>query len=139
MKKTISKSPEETEAFAAELAASLKPGSVLALYGDLGSGKTVFSRGFARGLGVTEAVTSPTFTIVQEYKLEKGGMLYHLDLYRISDSNAALVFGIEEFLGDPKAFALLEWPERIADILPRDTIKVTISPVDESTREISIA
>ena len=139
MKKTISKSPEETEAFAAELAGSLKPGSVLALYGDLGSGKTVFSRGFARGLGVTEAVTSPTFTIVQEYKLEKGGMLYHLDLYRISDSNAALVFGIEEFLGDPKAFALLEWPERIADILPRDTIKVTISPVDESTREISIA
>lgn len=126
-------SPEETERFAAELAASLAPGSVIALHGDLGAGKTVFARGFARGLGITEPVSSPTFTIVQEYSSDRG-MLYHLDLYRIDNSDAALAFGADEFLYDRTAFVLLEWPERIADILPPHTLHVEIRHAGEEKR-----
>lgn len=128
-----SSSPEETERFAAELAASLAPGAVIALHGDLGAGKTVFARGFARGLGVTEPVSSPTFTIVQEYGTPRG-MLYHLDLYRIENSDAALAFGADEFLCDSAAFALLEWPERIADLLPPHTIHLEILHAGEGRR-----
>ena len=94
----ITSSEEETEAVGRELAQSLPPGRSVLLRGNLGAGKTVFSRGFARGLGITEPVSSPTYTIVQEYELPAGGRLYHLDLYRISDVNAALAFGVDEFL-----------------------------------------
>ena len=79
-------SAEATESFAAQLAQALPRGTVIALDGNLGAGKTVFARGFARGLGITESVSSPTYTIIQEYPLNDGGYLYHMDLYRISDS-----------------------------------------------------
>ena len=102
MKKIISHSETETENFAFELAKTLSPGVVLTLEGDLGAGKTVFARGFARGLGVKEAVSSPTYTIAQEYALEGNKRLYHLDLYRISSAEAGLAFGVDEFFNDPK-------------------------------------
>ncbi|MBQ6352563.1 MAG: tRNA (adenosine(37)-N6)-threonylcarbamoyltransferase complex ATPase subunit type 1 TsaE, partial [Lentisphaeria bacterium] len=116
----LSRSEAETEARGAALARELAAGGVVLLYGDLGAGKTVFSRGFARGLGVTEVVSSPTYTIVQEYNLPSGGRLYHMDLYRIGDEHAALGFGVDEFLSEPGAVSLVEWPERIAGLLPDD-------------------
>ena len=106
-----------TERLGHALGRLLRPGMVVALEGDLGAGKTVLSRGVARGLGITEAVTSPTFTIVQEYARPAGGYLFHLDMYRISDDEAALAFGIEEYLFAPDGIALVEWPERIAGLL----------------------
>jgi tRNA threonylcarbamoyladenosine biosynthesis protein TsaE len=138
MKVIISHSEAETEKTAFELAQSLSPGCVLTLNGDLGAGKTVFARGFARGLGVTEAVSSPTYTIAQEYALPGGKRLYHLDLYRISSAESALAFGVDEFFDDPKAFALVEWPERIGNVIPDDAIKISIRHLDENRREISI-
>ncbi len=138
MKILESHSTEETEAFAANMAKELPPGSVLALYGDLGAGKTVFARGFARGLGITEPISSPTFTIVQEYPFEVGRKFFHLDLYRIDDSDAAFAFGIDEFLYDKTAMTLLEWPERIADILPPHVIKVEILHAGDETRKITV-
>ncbi len=102
------------------LAGVLKPSMVVSLEGDLGCGKTVLSRGVARGLGITEAVTSPTFTVAQEYRRPDGGFLYHLDMYRISDEEAAVAFGIDEFLFAPQAITLVEWPERIARLLQGD-------------------
>ena len=117
-----------------KLAASLPFGSVLALYGNLGAGKTVFARGFARGLGITEPISSPTFTIVQEYPVN-GKYFFHLDLYRIDNSDAAYAFGIDEFLYDQNAMTLLEWPERIEDILPEKTIKLTVEHAPEITDE----
>lgn len=138
MKKIISRSEEETENIAFELAKNLSPGTVVTLNGDLGAGKTVFARGFARGLGVTEAVSSPTYTIAQEYQLAGNLRLYHLDLYRISSPQAGLAFGVDEFLNDPKAFALVEWPERIGDVIPDDAIKIFIRHIDSGTREISV-
>ena len=134
----ISNSVEETERLGAKLAESLPAGSIVAFTGDLGAGKTVFARGFARGLGVTEAVSSPTYTIAQEYQLAGNLRLYHLDLYRISSPQAGLAFGVDEFLNDPKAFALVEWPERIGDVIPDDAIKIFIRHIDSGTREISV-
>ncbi|MBE6365979.1 MAG: tRNA (adenosine(37)-N6)-threonylcarbamoyltransferase complex ATPase subunit type 1 TsaE [Lentisphaerae bacterium] len=138
MKKIITYSEAETENAAFELAKKLSPGCVLTLNGDLGAGKTVFARGFARGLGVTEAVSSPTYTIAQEYSLPGGNRLYHLDLYRISSAESALAFGVDEFFDDPKGFALVEWPERIGNVIPDDAIKISIRHLDENSREISI-
>ena len=138
MKKIISHSEAETENFAFELAKTLSPGVVLTLEGDLGAGKTVFARGFARGLGVKEAVSSPTYTIAQEYVLEGNKRLYHLDLYRISSAEAGLAFGVDEFFNDPKAYALVEWPGQIGNVIPDDALKVFIRHLDESTREISL-
>lgn len=134
----VTHSPGETEAFASELASKLPFGSVLALQGELGAGKTVFARGFARGLGITEPISSPTFTILQEYPVD-GRLFYHLDLYRIDNSDAAYAFGIEEFLYDPNAVTLIEWAERIADILPPHTVQLSIRPLDrECEREITV-
>lgn len=136
--KLLSRSEAETEAFAEALARRLPRGVVLTLDGDLGAGKTVFSRGFARGLGIVEPVSSPTYTIIQEYPLPGGGMLFHLDLYRITDSASALAFGVDEFLDDPESTALVEWPERIADIIPDRAIRVVIRHVSDSERAISV-
>lgn len=137
-KKTfISHSVADTENFAAEYVKKLPRGSVVALHGDLGAGKTVFARGMARGLGIKGAVSSPTYTIVQEYDMPEGGRFYHLDLYRISDEHAALGFGVDEFLDDPAAITLLEWPERITGLLPPDTRHLKLEHLDEATRAIS--
>ncbi|MBP5300617.1 MAG: tRNA (adenosine(37)-N6)-threonylcarbamoyltransferase complex ATPase subunit type 1 TsaE [Victivallales bacterium] len=113
----LTTSEEMTLALGERLAGLLSGGCVVALEGDLGCGKTVLSRGIARGLGVTEAVTSPTFTVAQEYRLPDGRFLYHLDMYRISDETAALAFGIDEFLFQPNAITLVEWPGQIAGLL----------------------
>lgn len=134
----ISRSEVETEAFGAEVARRLPRGSVVLLDGDLGAGKTVFSRGFARALGIDEPVSSPTYTIVQEYDLPEKGRLYHLDLYRISDAGAALAFGVDEFLSDPSSYALVEWPERISGILPENAVKVTLRHIGDGEREITV-
>ena len=134
----LSHSEEETEKFAAELAARLKPGDTVLLRGDLGAGKTVFSRGFARGLGCEDTLSSPTYTIVQEYALPGGFRLYHMDLYRIADASSALGFGVDEFIDDPKAYKLIEWPERIETLLPADPVTVELCHRGEEERLIKV-
>ncbi len=136
--KFLSRSEAETEALGAALARELGSGGIVLLNGDLGAGKTVFSRGFARGLGITEPVSSPTYTIVQEYELPGGGRLYHMDLYRIGDEHAALGFGVDEFLNEPGAVSLIEWPERIRGLLPDTAIRVELAHRSENEREIRI-
>ena len=134
----LSTSEAETEALGAALARELAPGSIVLLCGDLGAGKTVFSRGFARGLGITEPVSSPTYTIVQEYELGNGSRLYHMDLYRITDERAALGFGVDEFLNEAGSISLVEWPERIRGLLPDTAIRVELAHRSETEREIRI-
>lgn len=111
------KSAVQTEALGRRLAAVLPPGAVVTLYGNLGAGKTVLARGVARGMGITEPVTSPTFAIVQEYRAPHDRWFYHLDLYRIRDDADALAFGIEEYLFNPASVTVVEWPERIPGLL----------------------
>jgi len=138
MTTVITSSEEETEQLAAELANRLPLGSMVALHGNLGCGKTVFARGFARALGIDDYVTSPTFTIVQEYYFGEDSRFYHLDLYRISNSDDAIAFGIDEFLLDPEAYCLLEWPVRIKDLWTKQTVHVYFEHVDEEHRSIRI-
>lgn len=116
---TILNSVEATQALGESWAADLVGGEILALHGVLGAGKTQLVKGLARGLGYLGGVTSPTFTIVHEYR---GGRLpiYHIDLYRIESEKAAVDVGLEEYL--PSAgVTIIEWPERIASLLPPQT------------------
>jgi tRNA threonylcarbamoyladenosine biosynthesis protein TsaE len=109
--------PAATEELGRRLAQVLAHGSVLALDGDLGTGKTILTRGLARGLGITEPVTSPTFTLVQEYRCPAGTWLFHLDLYRIRTEESALAIGIEEYLFRPDGITVIEWPDRLCGLL----------------------
>ncbi|MDO5142440.1 MAG: tRNA (adenosine(37)-N6)-threonylcarbamoyltransferase complex ATPase subunit type 1 TsaE [Eubacteriales bacterium] len=112
----ITHSPEETEALGADYARALRPGDVVAFSGDLGAGKTAFTRGVLRGLGYEGRVTSPTFAIANEYDTPAGRVV-HCDLYRLLDSDALLEIGFEEYL-DGRCIVLIEWSEHAADLLP---------------------
>lgn len=117
-------SEEDTRQLASITAGEAKKGDVFCLDGDLGCGKTVFAKGFAEGLGVREAVTSPTFTILKEYK-EGRLPLYHFDVYRISDPDEMNAVGFEEYLyGD--GVCLIEWSDLISELLPENAIHVRI-------------
>ena len=131
----ITQSEEETVEVAKEIALAVQAPAIFTLSGDLGAGKTVFSRGFARALGVTDHISSPTFTIVQEYDIPQG-TLYHMDLYRISSDEEAISFGIEEFLNDPKSINLIEWPQRLKWLLPEVVFPIEISHVSEFERKL---
>ena len=132
-----SNSPGQTEEIGAALAAGLKPGAVLAFTGDLGAGKTAFVRGLARGLGIAGRVTSPTFTIVNEYE---GGRLplFHFDMYRLGSSEDLFDIGWEDYLARGGVCAV-EWSENIADALEESCIKVDIRRgASENQRTITI-
>ena len=118
------KTPAETEAVGETLAAALGPGAVVAFTGDLGAGKTAFVRGLARGLGINERVTSPTFTIVNEYE---GGRLplFHFDMYRLSSSDELFDIGWEDYLARGGVCAV-EWSENVDDALEGAVIRVDI-------------
>ena len=118
-KRIVLKNESETAAFGARLAEEIKPGTVIALTGDIGAGKTTLTKAIARGLGVTETLTSPTFTIVQEY--ESGRMpVYHFDVYRVHDEDEMFELGFDDYLHG-KGVCLIEWAELVEDLLPEGT------------------
>ena len=129
----LSESEEQTIDIARRFAESLQGGQLVCLHGNLGAGKTVFARGVARGLGITEALCSPTFTIVQEYQ-GSALRLYHIDLYRLQDSHDALSFGIENYIQDPEAVTLIEWAERIPDLLGENSRHVYLEHIPQGRR-----
>lgn len=116
MTEYLSHSPEDTEKIGAEFAKTLKKGDIIAFTGDLGAGKTAFSRGVLYGLGYTGRVTSPTFAIANEYHTPSCDVV-HFDMYRILDYEALYELGFEEYL-DSNRIILIEWSENISDILP---------------------
>jgi tRNA threonylcarbamoyladenosine biosynthesis protein TsaE len=121
----IFKTEAETRAFGLRLAALARPGTVIALIGALGTGKTTMTKAIAEGLGVTESVTSPTFAIIKEYA--SGRLpLYHFDLYRIGDAEEMYALGFEEyFFGD--GVTVVEWADRAEEFLPRDAIVIRLA------------
>lgn len=135
----ISKSPEETLEIARNIANNLPDGGTICLYGELGAGKTVFCKGFAEALGIEQkAIKSPTFTILREYKLEKGQKLYHYDFYRQSEPDQILIQSLEEHDKDGN-YILIEWPERIEDFLNEQRVEVRIKAgTNQSERIISV-
>ena len=130
-------SADETQALGHKLASRLAPGDVIAYFGDLGAGKTAFTRGLAQGLGITDPVTSPTYTIVNEY-LSGRIPLFHFDMYRLSSSDELFDIGWEDYLSRGGVCAV-EWSENVEDAL-QDAIRVTIEKdADEpDTRHITI-
>lgn len=157
----ITKSAEETQKFAEELASTLKCGGVLLLYGNLGAGKTTFMQGFARGLGIEQRIISPTFVIVRKYESslssrmdmrdlsEKNEIsqevrnditsLYHIDLYRTESDADLESIGIQEILDDKNAVIAIEWPEKLGNFLPEKRIEILFETKSENEREITVS
>ena len=135
MKIYNSSSEKETEEIGAGFARELPPGSVVAMYGDLGAGKTAFVRGMARGMGIDAHVSSPTFTIVNEYPGPRE--LIHFDMYRLSSSDELFDIGWEDYLARG-AVCAVEWSENVRDAFFGDEISVTIEKTGDETRRITI-
>ena len=131
----ITHSPAQTEAVGAALGAKLQPGTVLAYLGDLGAGKTAFTRGLAKGLGATEQVTSPTYTIVNEY-LSGRLPLFHFDMYRLSCADDLWDIGWEDYL-DRGGICAVEWSENVTEAM-EGAIFVRLEKLDPDTRRITI-
>lgn len=122
---------EETQALAAKLAANVQPGDTILLNGDLGAGKTTFTQGFARALGIRRPLKSPTFTLVREYQTENFP-LYHLDVYRLGEEGGAEELGLAEYFGG-EGVALIEWSEFIQSELPTDVLTIDLDRVASDT------
>ena len=137
--KVISENEQTTREIAKKYASSIKSPCVISLVGDLGAGKTTFAKGFAEGFGVNELVTSPTFTIMNEYK-GSTMPLYHFDMYRLSGVEEAINAGFEEYfnLKQLKGVVLVEWASNVEGLLPTLHVEITFKKVDENKREISI-
>lgn len=131
----ITTSSEQTEAVGAALGAVLKPGTVIAYTGDLGAGKTAFTRGVARGLGAMERVTSPTYTIVNEY-LSGRLPLFHFDMYRLESSDDLWDIGWEDYL-QRGGVCCVEWSENVADAM-EDALYISIEKTGQDSRKITI-
>lgn len=135
MKEYISKNEQDTERVGEAFARELPAGAVVAMYGDLGAGKTAFVRGMARGMGLDSRVSSPTFTIVNEYLGERE--LIHFDMYRLSDADELFDIGWEDYL-NRGAVCAVEWSEKVEDAFTGDEYVVSIEKLGDSERRITI-
>ena len=134
------KSPKQTQKIAADLAKTLKGGEVIALFGDLGSGKTVFVQGLAKALGIKNRITSPTFVFIKSYSFNLNNKLftlYHLDLYRGQTLTDFDMLGLSEFFS-PDSIVVIEWAQKIKESLPKNRISIFFEVIDENTRSIKI-
>jgi len=131
----ISHSEEETQRIGKEISKRLKNGDVVGLYGELGSGKTVFAKGIAEGLKAKVQVKSPSFTIVNEYRGEY--TIYHIDLYRIDREDDFLKLGFDDYFYT-NGICVIEWADKISDYLPPKGFDVYINILDKTTREIKV-
>ncbi|MBQ5957041.1 MAG: tRNA (adenosine(37)-N6)-threonylcarbamoyltransferase complex ATPase subunit type 1 TsaE [Clostridia bacterium] len=128
-----SKTEKETENAGYELGKTLRGGDIVALNGDLGTGKTVFTRGIARALGISAPIQSPTFTIVREYRGEL--RLCHFDLYRVTEAEELYEIGFEDYLDDDTV-AVIEWADMFPEVIPKKAVRVTIGYCPDGRRRI---
>lgn len=135
MVKFISSSANETENIGKKLAKKLKGTEVIALFGALGAGKTAFTRGLSEGLGFEDGVSSPTFALVHEY--EGKFPIFHFDMYRVTTYDDLYSTGFFDYIGN--GILVIEWSENIEGVLPNDAIRITIKPLSENEREITIS
>lgn len=137
----ITKSAEETRTLGEKLAREIMPGTLLCLSGDLGAGKTTFTQGFLEGLGAERPFVSPTFVIMKQYTLPVpvNGIerVYHVDAYRV-ESKDFETLGFSEWCEDTKGIVILEWPERVAELLPEKRTEIHFKSLNENEREIKV-
>lgn len=136
----LSRSIEETKELAGSVAKKLKPGDILALYGDLGSGKTTFTSYLVHFLGIDKRVQSPTFVIARRYSGGKKDIstVNHIDLYRMESKQDLSDLGLEEIFDEESAITVIEWPELAEDLLPKGTIEIYFKYMDEDERKIDV-
>ena len=132
------KSLDDLERVGADFIAAVGENRIFALYGWMGAGKTTLVKALCRVLGATDVVTSPTFTLVNEYSSDNRGMIYHFDFYRIEKITEAYDFGFEEYLWSG-SFCFIEWPEKVEELLPPETVKVNITVNDDMSRSVEPA
>jgi len=133
----ITFSEEETELFAEELSSEVKGADIICYFGEVGAGKTVFTRGLCKGLGVTGYVNSPSYIILNQYIGSKYN-IFHYDLYRISDIEELTEIGFYDFAGKDDSITIIEWSEKLIDELPKKRIDIIIEVIDETKRKFKI-
>lgn len=133
----LSHSPEQTQRLGVRLGELLKEGALLCLEGELGAGKTTLAQGIARGWGSLDPVTSPTYILIQQYRRPNESVLYHVDAFRLSGPDEARELGLEEIL-EGKSPVMVEWPERISEVLPEEHLWIGMQWVDDSRRRLDI-
>lgn len=144
-------SAEETMLLGKQVAQTAEPGTIICLHGDLGAGKTTFTKGLAQGLGITSDIKSPTFTLMNIYEITpqtgsrsqreklKIENLIHIDTYRLKNEHELLEIGIEDYLGEPGTLTLVEWPEKLPTLLQnKKVVNITINHLTENSREVII-
>ncbi len=138
----LSHSPQETVELAQSIANRLRPGDILALTGELGSGKTFFTAALANALNIKKRVQSPTFVLVREYTDETLQQpikkIYHIDLYRLENEPEVIDLGLQSFFEVEQAVTIIEWPQIAQGLLPQSTIYINFESVDEHTRRINV-
>ena len=130
-------SEEETELFAEELSSKVQAGDIICYFGEVGAGKTVFTRGLCKGLGVTGYVNSPSYIILNQY-IGQQYKIFHYDLYRISDVEELTEIGFYDFAGKDDSITLIEWSEKLEDELPERRIDIFIEVIDETKRKFKV-
>lgn len=136
MSTLVTRSPHETRQLGRKLGQLLRPGDLLCLQGDLGAGKTTLTQGIAEGWGSLDSVSSPTFVMVNLYRAANGTPLYHMDAYRIESLPEAAQLGLDDMLAE--GALIVEWPERIEALLPKERIWMTLSHISETERQLEI-
>ncbi|MEA3449529.1 MAG: tRNA (adenosine(37)-N6)-threonylcarbamoyltransferase complex ATPase subunit type 1 TsaE [Patescibacteria group bacterium] len=142
--KIITKNEEGTLAFAEKYAKDLLPGQIIGLIGDLGAGKTIFTKGLAKGLGVQQNISSPTFNIMRLYEIratktnQEIKKFCHIDAYRVESEFEIIDVGVEDFIGQKDTITVIEWADKIRNILPGRTIIINIKLLKKDQREIII-
>lgn len=144
MQKSITKSSAQTRKLGENLAGKIlrqnavKKAIVLVLSGNIGTGKTTFLQGFAKGLGIKEKITSPTFVIMKKFKIQNSKFVnfYHLDCYRLNNSEEILDLGFEEVISNPENIVVVEWPENIRKIIPKDAVKIKFTHLWGDKRKV---
>lgn len=132
----ITKNARETAKVGERLVGERSP--LVCLYGDLGSGKTTFTQGFARGLGINTRLLSPTYIIVRRYELPKKLFFFHVDLYRVKSEHEIEGLGLLEILNDPDASIIIEWADRLGDLLPKERTDIRFSVLNDGRHKITI-
>lgn len=135
-----SKSVEDTQIIAQDLAKKYSSGGIFALIGPLGAGKTTFVQGFGQGLNIQERLISPTFTVIKEHEIpgQKAGKFFHIDLYRLDNIEQIEQLGFSEIFTNPQNIVLIEWAEKLGKLLPKTAVQIKFTPLSENVREIEI-
>ena len=134
----ITHNPVQTYQLGQQLGAMIREGGLISLSGELGAGKTTLASGIGNGWGAREIVNSPTFVFVNEYSDSRGRRLYHIDAYRLRDAADSQSIALDDILNDPHGAVMIEWAERVKDVLPHECIWIELSALDDQSRQIKI-